>query len=71
MRIREAQKHTDHTDPEGWFQEQCSDDDKSLGLRIITLITELGLERNSMTSCRSGSRHWTPGIPDIPETKTN
>ncbi len=24
-----------------------------------------------MTSCRSGSRHWTPGIPDIPKTKTN
>ena len=35
--------------------------------RYLTLITELGLERNSITSWRSGSRHWTPGTLFIPD----
>ena len=49
---------------DGWVKVGGDEDDQDD--EGVTLMTELGFWRNSMTSWRSGSLHWTPGMPDIP-----
>ena len=49
---------------DGWVKVVGDEDDQDD--EGVTLMTELGFWRNSMTSWRSGSLHWTPGMPDIP-----